>query len=185
MEKEFPHPHIYEEELVAIGKVVKSQGTRGEVRVLPLTDFPHRFDDLKEAYLTGGNKECLKVCLEKVRHQRGMIIIKFRGVETRGESQALVGKMLQLERKDLIPLKESSYYIFQIVGLKVVTEEGNLIGEVEEVLKFPGQDIYLVKGEEYETWIPAVKEIVRQIDLEGRKMVIRPIPGLLELHRPH
>lgn len=162
---------------IAIAEVTAPQGIRGEVRAIPLTDFPDRFLDLKKVLVDG-----VPVVVESARFHKQFVLIKLAGCDNMSEAEKYRGKLLEVTEDELAPLPEGKYYFFQIVGLKVVTEEGEPVGEVTDVQRAGGQDLYVVRpifgsGRYY---IPAAREIVRQIDLESGKMIIRPIPGLLE-----
>ena len=166
-----------EAQRIAIGRIVVPQGIKGEVRVLPLTDFPERFSTLKRAFLAAPWDREVEV--EGARFHRGMVLLKIRGVDTRNEAERLRKADLQVEEADLVPLGEDEYYVFQLVGLQVHTEDGQALGQVADVLRTGSSDVYVVRGER-EYLIPAVKEFVVDIDLAGKRLVIRPIPGLLD-----
>lgn len=164
-------------ERIAIGRIVAPQGIKGEVRVLPLTDFPERFLALKRAFLAAPWDREVEV--EGVRFHKGMVLLKIRGVDTRNEAEELRNADLRVEAEDLVPLGEGQYYVFQIIGLEVFTEDGQALGRIADVLRTGSNDVYVVRGQR-EYLIPAVKEFVAGIDLRAKTIVIRPIPGLLD-----
>ncbi|MCH7760952.1 16S rRNA processing protein RimM [candidate division TA06 bacterium] len=165
-----------ERDLIAIGMITKVHGTEGEVLVHPYTDELPSLLELNQVYLKG--EEGRKVEVLQIRNDRRGVLLKLRGVEERETAQKMVGKTLGVERKDLPPLPSEIYFTFEVIGLKVVTESGENLGEIADVLKFPAQDVYLVKDGVKETLIPAIDTIVKKIDLEDRKMVISPMEGL-------
>ena len=184
-----------EPDYVVIGEITKPQGVNGELKVYPLTDWPERFAELTTVYLSFPKKESdkrvvssilekverKKVLLEDVRLHSGGVYLKIQGVDSRSLAEALRGSIIEVPRDDAYKLPDNSYYIFQIVGLKVCLENGEVIGEVSDVLCTGGNDVYVVKNEKgQEFLIPAIKDIVREVDISGGRLVIRPIPGLLD-----
>ncbi|MDH7479866.1 MAG: ribosome maturation factor RimM [Syntrophomonadaceae bacterium] len=166
--------------VITIGQVTTTHGNRGEVRVLPLTDFPGRFSRLREIILEhDGRKE--KVCLESARPHRQFVILKLQGIDDPEAAQRLRGARLQISEAELMPLPEGHYYIFQLLGLSVYTEEGKYLGIIDDIFRTGSNDVYRVIHEERkELLVPALKQVVTDIDLVNRRMVIRPLPGLLE-----
>jgi len=157
---------------VIIGKVGKPHGVRGEVNVYPLTDFPERFDDLDEVAVGEA-----ALTIERLKWQGGRLVVSFRGVDSRESAAELTGEFLSLPRDKAAPLDEGEYYVFDIVGLKAYDESGNFLGEVREVLTTGANDVYAVAdGSGKELLIPALKQVVRKIDLAAGKMIVRPLP---------
>jgi 16S rRNA processing protein RimM len=169
--------NVTEPRRIAIAEVTAPQGLRGEVRAIPLTDFPERFLHLKQVLVDGR-----PVAVESARFHKRFVLIKLAGCDNMSEAEKYRGKLLEVVRDELVPLPEGKYYFFQIIGLKVFTEEGEPVGEVTDVQRSGGQDLYVIRpvAGQGQHLIPAAKEIVRQIDLDTGKMVIRPIPGLLD-----
>lgn len=161
---------------VVIGEIVSPFGRRGEVKVLPHTDFPERFERLNEAYTgrekTGG--QVLKI--ESVRYHKAVIIIKFAGIDDISAAETLRGAKIYIRESELMPLEEDEYYIRDIIGLEVVTTEEEHLGKVTEVLRLPAHDVYVTDR----AMIPAVKEFIVSIDLREKKIVVRPVEGLVQ-----
>jgi 16S rRNA processing protein RimM len=154
---------------------------RGEVKVIPLTDFPERFSRGGVYHLSKQNL-FEKVIIQNSRSTGREIIIKFEGIDTPESARRYRGALLQVPRDDLLPLPEGRYYHFQIVGLLAVTEDGAVLGKVADILQTGSNDVYLIKSDQgKELLLPALKDVVREIDLEKGLMVIRPLPGLLEV----
>ncbi len=165
--------------MVTIGKISRTRGTRGEMVVIPLTDDPNRFFTLEEVCVEKeGNKRVFKIkCVKKFKKK---IFISLEGIDSPEAAKALVGAFLEIEKESLLPLPEGRYYIFEIIGLKVKTESGEILGEVKEVLSFPANDVYVVKKDKKEYNIPAIKEVIKKIDLKKKLIIIKPLEGLLE-----
>jgi 16S rRNA processing protein RimM len=156
--------------LIAIGKVVAPHGVRGDVRVIPLTDFPDRFNNLAKVLLE--DKTTLQV--EYARSHKQFTLVKFRGYNDRNAVEALRGKLLMVSREDVAALPEGHYYIFDIIGLQVYDEDGNHIGEVKDVISTGSNDVYITESEgKPPVLIPALKEVVKNIDVPGGKIIVR------------
>ncbi len=153
---------------VIIGKVGAPHGLDGTLRIIPLTDFPDRFDGMQEVYV---GDELLKI--EKCRWHQDRLLMKFSKYPVREEAARLTGKMLSVPRNQAADLNDGEYYTFDIVGLSVYDTDENMIGEVTEVLRTGSNDVYAVKRENApERLVPALKKVVREIDVDGGRMVI-------------
>lgn len=166
-------------EEITIGEILRPHGVRGYVRVQPMTDDPRRFELLDSVTLCLANATRKKMRIEKTRIQQDGVLIKFAGVTTRTEAEQLRQARLLIEREQCLPLEKDQYYIFDLVGLQVKTPGGKIIGELQEVLSFPANDVYVVRLGEQEVLIPAITEVIKKVDLATGEMVIEPIDGLL------
>jgi len=166
------------ENLITIGKIVSTQGHRGEVRVLPYTDFPERFKTMKEILVTlDGQTRVMHP--EKVWEHKSFIIIKFKEVPDMNQAELLRNALIQITPEDLAELPEQTYYIFQIIGLEVYTEEGRFLGKIKEVLATGCNDVYVVGREgQKDLLIPALKTVVKDINLDKKTMVVELMEGL-------
>jgi 16S rRNA processing protein RimM len=164
---------------ITIGKITRTRGLKGEVVIFPYTDDPDRFFLLKEVWVSG-KKTSQLFQIEKAKKFKGNILLKFLGVNSPEAAMPLVNNFLEIEREKLLPLPQNRYYIFDIIGLKVLTNQGEEIGTIEDVVSLPANDVYVVKSGEKEYDIPAIKEVVKKIDLDKKIMVIQPLKGLLE-----
>lgn len=166
-------------DLIKIGQITSSHGVRGEVRVYPLTDFLERFATLKTALL-GPEAKPVRVKYRTV--VKNMIILSIEGVTDRDEADKLRGQYLQVPKTEVHKLPEGHYYVFDLEGLNVVDPEGNPLGRLVEVNQSsPAHDIYVVETPDRKRYmVPAVQRFIKQIDVPGGKIVIQPIPGLLE-----
>lgn len=184
-----------EPDYVVIGEVAKPQGVNGELKVHPFTDWPERFLELTTVYLSSPKKgldksvissiveqcERKKVLVEDARFHSGCVYLKLQGINSRSDAEQFRGSIIEVPRSDAHKLPDDTYYIFQIIGLKVYLENGEMIGKVLDLLSTGGNDVYVVKNEiGQEFLIPAIKDIVRKINIAEGRLVIRPIPGLLD-----
>ncbi|NPV92109.1 MAG: 16S rRNA processing protein RimM [Firmicutes bacterium] len=166
--------------MITIGQVTTSHGSRGELRVIPLTDFPDRFSRLKEVVVEHNGQRSVRR-LESARPHKQFVILKLEGVEDPETAQRMRHALVQIPEEDLMPLPDGHYYIFQLIGLEVFTEAGEYLGKIDNVFQTGSNDVYRVlsdTGKEF--LIPALKQVVTVIDLEQRRMVIRPLEGLLD-----
>ena len=156
-------------ERIVIGRVGAAHGIRGELRVIPLTDFPERFAALREVMV---GDELLHI--ESVKPQGRNFLMRFREYTVREDAQRLTGRLLTVARAEAAPLDEGEYYVFDIVGLTVYDEEDNELGTVENVLRTGSSDVYAVRSEDgREILIPALRAVVREIDVPGGRMTVR------------
>jgi len=167
-------------ERIVIGKIVSAHGIKGEVKVYPWTDDTDRFGLLKEVLIVK-DEVVRTVHIVSARTHKNVVILALREFNSVNEAQELAGWNVEIEHKDLLPLPEGRYYIFQLVGLKVRTLDGQELGVLSEVLQTGANDVYVVKGPGgKEVLIPALKSVVKQIDLDAQQVLIDPLPGLLE-----
>lgn len=167
-----------EKSYIQIGKIINTHGIRGEIKVYPLTNFPERFKALKEIVLISPEKP-KRLLIERVRFQNTNIILKLKEYNSISEVEKLKGLALAIPEEKLWPLKEDEYYHFQILGLKVHTTDGLFLGIIKDIFSTGGSDVYSVKMEDKEYLIPAIKEIIKEINLETGKMIICAREGLL------
>ena len=162
-----------------VGQIVNTFGIKGEVKVTPFTDDINRFDDLKKVYVkTRKDDKLYKV--ENVRYHKNMVLVKLEGIENPEQAELLKNAYLEINREDAIPLKEGQYFIVDLIGLDVYTDEGKLLGKVDDIYNTGANDIYVVKDElGKQILLPGIKEVIKQVDLENEKIVVHLIPGLI------
>jgi 16S rRNA processing protein RimM len=166
---------------IAIGVIVSAVGLRGEVRCSLLTDFPKRFEGLSHVMVATKEGERCPYSIVRVRFSSGFVYLRLEGVTSRDIAEQLRGRELQIPEEERSPLPKDHYYRYEIVGLDVFSEEGRFLGKVDSILETGGNDIYLVKQDTREYLIPAIKSVVKKIDLLKREMTIFPMEGLLDL----
>ncbi len=167
-------------ELIAIGRIVRPQGRRGEVRLESLTDEPARFRGLRECFLVppdAGERRAV----ETTWLQGAAPILKLDGSDSLGEAEALVGRLVSIPRETARALPADRFYAFDLVGCAVETPDGSTLGVLEDVQAGPGHDLLVVRVGPRECLIPAVSAIVERVDLVRRLVVARLPEGLLEL----
>ena len=158
---------------VVIGKISAPHGVRGEVRIVPLTDFPERFENLKTVFLEDDSK----MELEYVKFSNKFIIAKFKNINSRNDIEIFNGKLLMLNRSDIPSLPEGEYYNFDIIGLEVIDDKGSKLGKITEVLKTGSNDVYVVEGKK-QILVPALKKVVKEINLADGFMKVELLEEL-------
>lgn len=164
---------------VVIGRILRPHGLRGEVKLRPETDFPERFATLGRVLLVDdGGVARGEAQVEAVRGQGDLVLLKLAGVDTLEAARRLGGLEVAVPWEERVPLPEGSYYVGEVVGLSVLTDAGEPLGTITEVLRTAAHDVYRVVGPEGEVLLPATREVVRAVDLDhGRVVVVLP-PGL-------
>ena len=171
---------MQDQELLAIGEIIKPFGIRGEFVVRVLTDFPNRFGALRAVLVGPDAKSTHENCVEAVSVEPRGIRMKLEGVNDRNAAAGLVGQFLFVDRTRRVKIPRGRYFVHQVVGLAVVDDEGQPLGRVREVLKLPGHDVYVINHHGREIMIPAVKEFILSINPTEGTMRVRLIEGMLE-----
>ncbi|NLV20981.1 MAG: 16S rRNA processing protein RimM [Syntrophomonadaceae bacterium] len=167
-------------ELVSIGKIVGTHGYKGTLRVLPLTDFPQRFKDLQQINLSQG-KKVTRHKIESCSPYKDLLLMKLEGIDDLETAQLYRNALLGVEEKDVFPLPPGYYYHFQLVGLAVYDREKGYLGILKEVLETGANDVYAVDSEVYgEILLPAIKDVILDVDLTAQKMTVKLLDGLLD-----
>jgi 16S rRNA processing protein RimM len=171
-----------EQHLVVIGEVTRPHGLGGALRVTPHTDRPERFDDLRECVLWDPATDARLVRgIRQVRRQGDVVLLSLVGCDSPEAARSLVGRLVALPRSQALTPPPGHVYPWQLVGCRVETEDGRPVGELSGIEPSPAHDLWVVRGSGREHLIPAVPEIVREVDVEAKRVVIRPPEGLLEL----
>jgi len=163
---------------LAVGRIVKPHGLHGEVSMEILTDFPERFDTTESFYL-GDEYQAEPYKLKSYRWHKKRLLIHFETITDRNEAETLRGLLVQIPIEEAMPLPEGNYYLYQYIGLQVVTIQGQSLGTIDSVLETGANDVYVVKGEKQEYLIPAIPDIVKSVDIETGQMVIEMMDGLI------
>ena len=166
--------------MIAVGRITRSIGLKGELNVSLLTDTPQRFEKLKTVWIGIDESLAVKHTVTAVRVTRSAAVVKLKGVDSRTAGDSLRSQLVFIAAKDVVMPNKGSYFIHDIVGMSVETESGEPVGTVQEVMQLPANDVWVVVEGEKEFLIPAIKDVIRSVDVQRRKVVIRPLEGLLE-----
>ncbi|MBC7317056.1 MAG: 16S rRNA processing protein RimM [Chloroflexi bacterium] len=162
-------------EYLVIGQIVAPRGVRGELKVRCESEDPQRFLSLKEVFLGEGRA---RFAVRAVRFFKGQILLQLHGIEDRNEAERWRDAYVQIPIEEGLPLGENEYYYHQIEGLTAVTEEGEVLGQVVEILPTGANDVYVVRGEREEILLPAIREVILRVDLEKGLLVVHLLEGL-------
>lgn len=164
---------------ITTGLILSAHGIQGEVKVKPETDHPDRFKKGGKYYL---EKEKRYVTLTSVRGGKdGLLIVGLSEIDDRDKAEHLKGSLLQIEAEEALPLPPDAYYFFQLNGMEVAEEDGTPLGVLVDLVASGANDVYRIdcKNGDY-MLIPALKQVVKEVDLEHNKMTVRLLPGLKE-----
>ncbi|HJD33063.1 MAG TPA: ribosome maturation factor RimM [Candidatus Mediterraneibacter tabaqchaliae] len=166
------------EQFLQVGVISSTHGIRGEVKVFPTTDDPMRFKKLKKVLLDTG-RERLELEVQSVRFFKQFAIVKFKGIDNINDIERYKGKGLFVPREDAVPLGEDEYYIADLIGMEVFTEDGHF-GVVRDVMETGANEVYIVESDKHgEVLIPAIRQCVLDVNVEEKKMKIRLMDGLI------
>lgn len=162
-----------------IGQIVNTFGIKGFVKVNSWVNDVTRFDDLKKVYIKI-RKSLKELEIEEVKYHKNQVLLKFKGVETVEQAEMLRNAILEIDRKDAIPLEEGEYFIADLLESEVYTDEGKKLGILEDIFNTGSNDIYVVKNELGKSiLLPRIKDVFKEIDVENKKIIVHLIEGLI------
>ena len=162
-----------------IGQIVNTFGIKGFVKVNPWVNDVTRFDNLKKVYIKI-RKELKELEIEEVKYHKNQVLLKFKGVETVEQAEMLRNAILEIDRKDAIPLEEGEYFIADLLESEVYTDDGEKLGILEDIFNTGSNDIYVVKNELGKSiLLPRIKDVFKEIDVENKKIIVHLIEGLI------
>ncbi len=160
---------------LAIGRVVRPFGVRGEVKVELMTDYPDQLGRLRTVYI---GPEAIPWQVEGVRLHRGAALFKLSGCADRTDAEALRGALVQINRQEAVPLEKDEYYEHQIIGLTVVEQDDTYLGKITEVIHTGANEVIVVTGPEGELLLPFIEPVVLDIDLDADRVTVHVLEGL-------
>ena len=169
------------EELLQVGVISSPHGVHGEGKVFPTTDDPKRFKKLKQVFLDRGNgMEVLHIT--GVKFFKQMVILKFEEFTAPEQIDGIRRKGLYVTREDAVPLAEDEYFVADLIGMQVFTEDQKLFGRIVDVMETGANDVYVIQSEEHgQVLVPAIKDCIRKLDVKEGRMEIHLLPGLLDV----
>ena len=171
------------EDLLQVGVITTTHGVRGEVKVFPTTDDPARFKKLKNVILDTG-KEKIDLEVAGVKFFKNMVILKFKGIDDINDVEKYRKKSLYVTRENALKLKKNEYFIADLIGHKVESDEGEDLGTLSDVLQTGANDVYVLSKEgEDDILLPAIKECVKEVDIENGTILVHLLPGLREANQ--
>ena len=168
-------------DLLQVGVITSTHGIKGEVKVFPTTDDPTRYSYLKDVILDTG-KEKIDLKVSGVKYFKQYVIVKFKGINDINDIEKYKGSTLWVTRENAVPLEENEYFIADLIGLKVVTDEGEEFGELTDVMQTGANDVYVVEAykDKQEVLLPVIDECVLDVDLEKGIVTVHIMEGLLD-----
>ncbi len=167
------------QEFLEIGQIVNTFGIKGQVKVNPFTDDINRFDKLKMVYIKNKLKN-QELEIEEVKYHKNMVLLKFKGIDKIEDAENLRNSYILIDRKDQLPLDKDTYYIVDLLGLEVYTDENKLLGKLDDIFNTGSNDIYVVKDElGKQILLPAIKDVIKKIDIENKKIIVHILNGLI------
>jgi len=167
-------------ERVAIGRILRAWGVKGELLIAPLCEDLKRYSQVEKVFISDSDAKEKPCRIKRSRIFQGKVLLQLEDIDTRTKAEGLKGKYLEIDREDVPELAEGCFYIFDLVNCQVLGPNGKKIGEVEEVILLPAHPVLLVKKGKKETLIPFVKKVVKKADREKKIIWIEPIKGLLD-----
>ena len=169
------------ENMLRVGVITSPHGIKGEVKVFPTTDDAKRFKELKEVILDTG-KEYIPMEIEHVKFFKNMVILKFKGYDNINEIEKYKSKDLLITRDQAVDLEPDEYFITDLIGLAVVSDQGVELGTLKDVLETGANDVYVVAMKDgKELMLPAIGDCILNVDLEQRRMEVHVLEGLMDL----
>ena len=167
------------EEMLQVGVITQTHGVRGEVKVFPTTDDVNRFKKLKQVILDTG-KETMPLEIQNVKFFKQFVILKFKGIDNINDIEKYKRCSLYVTREHAVALEEDEYFIADMIGMEVCTEDGNIFGTLKDVIETGANDVYVIENAEHgEVLVPAIKECIRSVDIEKGQMMIHLMDGLI------
>lgn len=162
-----------------VGQIVNTFGVMGLVKVKPFTDDATRFEELKKVYIC--KKEKLEeVEIEEVKYHKDMVLLKIKGIDNMTEAEKVKGLYLKIDRKNAKKLPKDTYFIADLLGLDVYSDENEYLGKVEDIFKTGANDVYVIKNEEgKQILLPGISDVIKEIDLENEKIIVHLLKGLV------
>lgn len=162
-----------------IGQIVNTFGIKGMVKIKPFTDDINKFDRLKKIYISNKNGK-KEYQIQEVKYHKNMVLMKLEGVDTPEQADLLRQSYLLVDRADEEPLEEGVYYIVDLLGLEVYTDDNKLLGKVDDIFNTGSNDIYVVKDEMgKQILLPGIPDVLKNVDLEKGRITVHLIPGLI------
>jgi 16S rRNA processing protein RimM len=167
-------------QLVMIGEVVRSHALRGTVKVRVVADTMEEFSRLRNVQLQRGDQALGEYVIENLQIANGGLLVKFRGVDDRNQAEHLRGAAVMMALAECPAPAPDEFYHFDLIGLPVFTASDEPVGDIVEILRYPANDVWVIRQGASEKLIPAIDSVIQKVDLPNRRVIITPMPGLLE-----
>lgn len=164
--------------VLQVGTIIKTHGIKGEVKVYPLTDDVNRFKKLKEVILEP-EKDNITLEIEGVKFFKNLVILKFKDFDNINDIEMHVKKGIYVTRENAVECEEDEYFVADLIGLDVVTDENEQFGKIKDVIHTGANDVYVIDYNDKEVLVPAIKQCIKNISIKDNKMTIHLMKGLI------
>lgn len=170
--------------LLQVGAILDTHGLRGEVKVFPTTDDPSRYDALEEVELLTKEGKYLHLEVERVRYFKNLVIVKFRHYDNINDIEQYKKCNLYVTRENAVELEKNEYFVADLIGLAAKSDDGGDLGTLTDVLTTGANDVYVIKGADgEELLVPAIRDCVREVNVEEGYVILHLLPGLRDLNK--
>lgn len=168
------------EQLLQVGVITQTHGVHGEVKVFPTTDDPERFLDLEYVFLDTG-REKKKLAIQSIKFFKQFVILKFKGINNINDIEKYKRCALLVDRENAVELEEDEYFIADMIGMEVLTEDGEIFGTLKDVIETGANDVYIINSKKHgEVLVPAIKECILDVNVKEGKMLVHLMDGLID-----
>jgi len=166
-------------DFLEVGQIVNYYGIKGFLKVVPFTDDITRFDDLKKIYIVK-NRNMEEKEIEEVKYHKNLVLLKLKGIDDINDTEQYKNCIIKINREDAVELPEDTYFITDMIGISVYTEENELLGTLTDIFPTGSNDVYVVKDElGKQILLPAIGDVIKNVDVKEKKMVVKLIEGLV------
>lgn len=167
------------EQLMEVGQIVNTYGIKGFLKVVPYTDDITRFEKLKTIYIET-KKRLEKFDIEEVKYSKNLVLLKLKGIDDINTAEIYKNFYLKIDRKDAVKLPKDSYFIVDLIGLNVFTDNNEELGQIVDVYPTGANDIYVVKDDKgKQVLLPAIGDVIKKVDIESKIMIVHLLEGLV------
>ena len=166
-------------EYLEVGQIVNTNGLKGFLKIKPFTDDIKRFEKLEKVYIEKG-KQLIEFKIQDVKYVKDMVLLKLEGIDDINEAQKYRNFYIKINREDSVELEENSYFIVDIIGSEVFTDDNKLLGKVVDVFQTGSNDVYTVKTDDgKEILLPAIEDVIKNVDIKNKKIIVHLLEGLI------
>lgn len=164
-------------EYIKVGKIVNTHGIKGELKIISMTDYIERFEELEYIYT---EKDNVKRNIRSVKYVKNLVVLSLEGIDSMNDAETFKNTLISIDKSQVRELPEGRYYIYDLEGLDVYLLNGDKLGKLTEVFQNSANDVYEVTDGKKKYYIPAIKQVIKEVNLQENKMVIEPLKGLLD-----
>lgn len=168
------------EDYIYIGRVANTHGVKGMMKILPTTDDPKRFELLNEVYFEDAKGKTEKFKIKNIKYQKQFVLLQVEGIDDMNTAELYKQSIVKIPKELALPLEDDEYYISDLIGLEVYTEDGNRLGDLKDIIFTGSNEVYVVdNGTKNGLLIPAIKDCIKEVDIDNNKIVVSLLEGLI------